>query len=49
VKSQVPFKSKKLAHIAKQWQIGEIIPVRKLSKALKQLLRVSIDKRSKIK
>tara|TARA_B100001964_G_scaffold210489_1_gene244988 strand:+ start:14569 stop:14715 length:147 start_codon:yes stop_codon:yes gene_type:complete len=48
VKSQVPFKSKKLAHIAKQWQIGEIIPVKKLSKAIKRLLRTSIDKGSKL-
>jgi|TARA_B100001245_G_C22645850_1_gene317340 hypothetical protein len=48
VKSQVPYKTKKLAHIAKQWQIGEIIPVKKLSKAIKRLLRPSIDKEKKV-
>jgi hypothetical protein len=42
-------KKRPQAHIAKQWQIGEIIKVKNLSKALKHLLWPTIDKRKKIK
>ena len=37
------------AHVAKQWQVGEIIKVKNLSKLIKQLLRPTIDKWNKMK
>tara|TARA_B100000214_G_scaffold306112_1_gene237129 strand:+ start:63 stop:203 length:141 start_codon:yes stop_codon:yes gene_type:complete len=42
-------KKRPQAHIAKQWQVGEIIKVKNLSKLIRQLLRPTIDKWKKIK
>ena len=42
-------KKRPQAHIAKQWQVGKIIKVKNLSKLIKQLLRPTIDKWTKLK